>query len=150
MRLIKIFLIGLIVLTMTSCGLLEKKIAVTAVEQNKIVKEISARAGLPLTIKFMHSVQKTPVEEDLEFDGEGWIVHRTRYKSQGVGLPFLESDGKFRFEGDWFVMDGMERRIKNLSLRTGVGTQLTLVLDGDEIKLFEMFEPGTRIDLVVR
>ncbi|MBQ9479122.1 MAG: DUF1850 domain-containing protein [Selenomonadaceae bacterium] len=136
-------------LTMTSCGLLEKKIVVKAVEENKIVETIPARAGLSLTIKFMHSVQKTPVEEDLEFDGAVWIVHRTRYKSQGVGLPFMESDGDFRREGDWFVMDGMERRIDRLSLRTGLGTQLTLELDGKEIKLYEMFEPGTRIDLVV-
>ncbi len=134
---------------LTSCGLLEKKIAVTAVERNEVVAEVPARAGVKLTIKFIHSVQKTPVEEDLEFDGEGWIVHRTRYKSQGVGLPFMESDGEFRREGDWFVMDGMERRIALLSLRTGVGTQLTLDLDGAEIKLYEIFEPGTRVDLVV-
>ena len=60
-------------LTMTSCGLLEKKIVVKAVEENKIVETIPARAGLSLTIKFMHSVQKTPVEEDLEFDGAGWV-----------------------------------------------------------------------------
>ena len=149
MRAAKIILLLLIAITLSSCGLLEKKIAVTAVEQNKIVAEVPARAGVKLTIKFIHSVQKTPVEEELEFDGEGWIVHRTRYKSQGVGLPFMESDGEFRREGDWFVMDGMERRIALLSLRTGVGTQLTLELDGAEIKLYEIFEPGTRIDLVV-
>ena len=149
MRLIKIFLLLTLTVALGGCGLLEKKIAVTAVEQNKIVKEIPARAGLPLTIRFIHSVQKTPVEEDLEFDGAEWIVHRTRYKSQGVGLPFMESDGEFRREGDWFVMDGMERRIKNLSLRTGVGTQLTLELDGETIELYKIFEPGTRIDLVV-
>ena len=46
-------------------------------------------------------------------------------------------------------MDGMERRIDRLSLRTGLGTQLTLELDGREIKLYEMFKPGTRIDLLV-
>ena len=134
---------------LVGCGLLEKKLSVVAVEENKIVSTVPARAGMPLTIRFIHSVQKTPVEEDLEFDGEAWIVHRTRYKSQGVGLPFMESDGEFRREGDWFVMDGMARRIENLSLRTGVGTQLTLELDGNEIRLYEMFEPGTRVDLVV-
>lgn len=149
MRTLKIFLLITLAMLMASCGLLEKHLKVVAVEENKIVKSIPVRAGIPLTIKFIHSVQKTPVEEDLEFDGQAWIVHRTRYKSQGVGLPFMESDGDFRREGEWLVMDGMERRIENLSLRTGVGTQLTLMLDGDEIKLFEQFEPGTRIDLIV-
>ena len=136
-------------MVISGCGLFEKQLKVVAVEENKIVETVPARAGMPLTIKFIHSVQKTPVEEDLEFDGEGWVVHRTRYKSQGVGLPFMESDGEFRREGEWFVMDGMDRRIDRLSLRTGVGTQLTLMLDGNELKLYEMFEPGTRIDLLV-
>ena len=149
MRALKIILMLAVSMMLVGCGLLEKKLSVVAVEENKIVSTVPARAGMPLTIRFIHSVQKTPVEEDLEFDGEAWIVHRTRYKSQGVGLPFMESDGEFRREGDWFVMDGMARRIENLSLRTGVGTQLTLELDGNEIRLYEMFEPGTRVDLVV-
>ena len=149
MRALKIILMLAVSMMLVGCGLLEKKLSVVAVEENKIVSTVPARAGMPLTIRFIHSVQKTPVEEDLEFDGEAWIVHRTRYKSQGVGLPFMESDGEFRREGDWFVMDGMARRIENLSLRTGVGTQLTLELDGNEIRLYEMFEPGTRVDLVI-
>ena len=149
MRSLKLFLLMALALATVACGLTEKQLKVVAVEQNKVIKSIAVRAGIPLTIRFIHSVQKTPVEEDLEFDGQAWIVHRTRYKSQGVGLPFMESDGDFHREGDWFVMDGMERRIEHLSLRTGVGTQLTLTLDGEEIKLFEQFEPGTRIDLIV-
>ncbi|MBR1580227.1 MAG: DUF1850 domain-containing protein [Selenomonadaceae bacterium] len=133
------------------CNVFGKTLIVKAIvdEREEMIEEMPAKAGISLKIKFIHSVQKTPVEEDLEFDGAVWIVHRTRYKSQGVGLPFMESDGDFRREGDWFVMDGMERRIERLSLRTGLGTQLTLELDGKEIKLYEMFEPGTRIDLVV-
>lgn len=144
----KIFLLGLIVLTVGGCGLLEKEMVVRA-EDGTVIKELAARPGLELTIKFMHSVQKTPVEENLEFDGEGWIVRRTRYQSQGVGLPFMESDGEFRREGDWFVMDGMDRRIDRLSIRTGVGTRHSIVIDGEEIELYDRFEPGTRIDFIV-
>lgn len=144
----KIFLLGLIVLTVGGCGLLEKEMVVRA-EDGTVIKELAARPGIELTIKFMHSVQKTPVEENLEFDGEGWIVRRTRYQSQGVGLPFMESDGEFRREGDWFVMDGMDRRIDRLSIRTGVGTRHSIVIDGEEIELYDRFEPGTRIDFIV-
>ena len=140
-------LLGILILT-SACGLLEKQLTVKA-EDGTIIKAIPAKAGVGLTIKFIHSVQKTPVEEDLEFDGESWLVRRTRYKSQGVGLPFMEEDGIFHREGEWFVMDEMDRRIERLSLRTGVGTRFTIVLDGEEIKLFEQFEPGTRIDFVV-
>ena len=115
------------------------------------VLKAQLREAEPLTIRFIHSVQKTPVEENLHVDDElaGFVLDSTRYQSFGVGLPFLASEGQFRAEGDHFVMDGMERRFPRLSLRTGVGTELTLVLDGTEERLFEKLEPGSRIDLAV-
>lgn len=111
----------------------------------EILALVDAETGTPLVISFMHSVQKTPVIEELEFDGEEFILRRTRYKSQGVGLPFLESDGVFREEGDWFVMDEMNRRVKNLSLRTGVGTELTVELGGEKFELYKKYPAGTKI-----
>ena len=111
----------------------------------KIITSVEAKKNLPLTINFIHSVQKTPVIEELEFDGENFVLLRTKYKSHGVGLPFMESDGDFREENGIFIMDNMNRQIKNLELRTGVGTQLTINFNGQEIKLYEKFSPGTKI-----
>ena len=116
----------------------------------KIITSVPVKKNLPLEINFIHSVQKTPVIEELEFDGENFILLRTKYKSHGVGLPFLESDGNFREENGIFIMDNMNRAIKNLELRTGVGTQLTIFLDGKEFKLHENFPSGTKIKFEVR
>ena len=113
--------------------------------ENKAVAVVNAEENMPLTINFTHSVQKTPVIEELEFDGENFILLRTKYKSHGVGLPFMESDGDFREENGIFIMDNMNRPIKNLELRTGVGTELTITLDGQEFKLYEKFPAGTLI-----
>ena len=113
--------------------------------ENETVAVVDARENLPLTINFIHSVQKTPVIEELEFRGGEFILLRTRYKSQGVGLPFDAADGKFHREGEWFVVDEMNRRFKNLELRTGKGTQLKIFLDGREYKLYEKFTRGTKI-----
>ncbi len=117
---------------------------------SEIVATVAAEKNTALVISFIHSVQKTPVIEELEFDGEDFILLRTRYKSQGVGLPFMESDGVFREEGDWFVMDNMNRRIKNLSLRTGVGTELTLEIGGEKIELYKKYPPGTKINFEIK
>lgn len=111
----------------------------------EIITRVKAKENLSLVISFIHSVQKTPVIEELEFDGEDFVLLRTKYKSHGVGLPFMESDGDFREENGIFIMDNMNRKIKNLELRTGVGTQLTIILDGKEFKLYEKFPPGTKI-----
>ncbi len=125
-------------------------IAVETGNSTEIITSVAAVKGTPLVINFIHSVQKTPVIEELEFDGENFILLRTKYKSQGVGLPFMESDGKFYRDGDWFIMDDMNRRFKNLQLRTGVGTNLTVTLNGQEFKLYEKFPAGTKILIDVK
>ena len=126
-----------------------EKIFVTAEVngESQIIKTLEERRGLQLEINFIHSVQKTQVIEELEFDGDDFVLRRTKYKSQGVGLPFLESDGNFREEGGYFVMDDMNRPVRNLALRTGVGTNMTIKIDGEEIKLYEIFPVGTKIEI---
>ena len=115
------------------------------------VAMVEAREGLPFSIHFIHSVQKTPVLENLEVNDErdGFTLVSTKYKSFGVGLPFLAEEGDFREEGDYYVFDHMDRHFRTLALRTGVGTQLTLTVAGREYRLYERYAPGTRIDLSI-
>lgn len=107
------------------------------------------RDEVPLTVRFIHSVQKTPVEEFLTVRADGHFhLAGTRYQSHGVGLPFLAEEGAFRREGDYFILD-MERDYPALSLRTGAGTELRIEAAGREIPLYERYPAGTRIDLRV-
>ena len=113
--------------------------------ENQTVAVVDAKENLPLTINFIHSVQKTPVIEELEFRGGEFILLRTKYKSQGVGLPFDINDGKFYRDGEWFIVDEMNRRFKNLELRTGKGTQLKISIGGKNFELYKKFPPGIKI-----
>lgn len=113
--------------------------------ENRTVAVVDAKENFPLTINFIHSVQKTPVIEELEFKNGEFILLRTKYKSQGVGLPFDAADGKFFRDGEFFVVDEMNRRFEKLELRTGKGTQLKIFLNGREFKLYEKFPLGTKI-----
>ena len=113
--------------------------------EHQAISVVDAKENLPLTIEFTHSVQKTPVIEELAFDAGEFVLLRTRYKSLGVGLPFDAGDGNFRREGDWFIMDDMNRRFKNLELRTGKGTHLKITVDGREYELYKKFPLGTKI-----
>lgn len=113
--------------------------------EHETVAVVNAREGLPLTIEFVHSVQRTPVIEELDFHAGEFVLRRTIYQSQGVGLPFDATDGNFRREGDKFIMDDMNRPLKNLELRTGKGTRLTVTVDGKTFALYEKFPVGTKI-----
>lgn len=107
-------------------------------------------SGEPISIHFIHSVQKTPVLENLAVENEELVLHSTVYQSFGVGLPFLASEGNFHKEGSYYVLDNMERRFKNLTLRVGVGTKLTLFLGGRSYPLYASYPAGTPIDIYVK
>ncbi|MBE8955531.1 MAG: DUF1850 domain-containing protein [Quinella sp. 2Q5] len=113
--------------------------------ERETVAVVDAREGLPLSVEFVHSVQRTPVIEELEFHAGRFILRRTIYQSQGVGLPFDAGDGNFRREGEHFIMDDMNRPVENLELRTGKGTRLTITLDGRKHELWRIFPVGTKI-----
>lgn len=131
---------ALIFLTMTTH---QPKIFIGS--DSKTVFVADYQENLPVTINFMHSVQKTPVIEELELRNGEFILLRTKYKSQGVGLPFDASDGNFYRDGEWFIMDDMNRHFKNLELRTGKGTQLKITVNGREFELYKKFPPGTKM-----
>lgn len=106
-----------------------------------------AAAGFPLSMRFIHSVQKTPVEEYLAVDDarQGFWLTATKYQSFGVGLPFAAAEGEFHQEGDYFWLRGQNRRFSHLALRVGVGTKLTLSLAGRAFPLYEQYQPGTLV-----
>ena len=108
------------------------------------VSVINYQENLPVTIKFVHSVQKTPVIEELELKNGEFLLRRTKYQSQGVGLPFDNHDGTFYRDKDWFIFD-MNRKFPFLELRTGKGTQLTLSIGNNTYELYKIFPVGTKI-----
>ena len=111
---------------------------------SKTVFIADCQENLPITIKFTHSVQKTPVIEELQLKNGEFVLVRTKYKSQGVGLPFDAADGTFHRDGDWFIFD-MNRHFKILELRTGKNTNLTVTVADKTFELYKMFPLGTKI-----
>lgn len=112
---------------------------------------IAIKAGSELSVHFVHSVQKTPIDEYLTVDDEcrGFVLNSTRYQSFGVGLPFAEAQGTFRQENGYFIYENLNRKLPSLSLRTGLGTKLTVRAGGKEYRLFELLPVGKRVDIYI-
>lgn len=141
--------IVLLFLVLAGMGWYASRPCLVIYTQEKIFESIELEKGMAVSTRFIHSVQKTPVEEYFTVSdaGDCFVLHSTKYQSFGVGLPFMASDGKFRREGDWFVMDEMERNIPVLTLRPGVGTELTLTIKNMVFPLYEMVPLGTSVTL---
>ena len=112
-----------------------------------ILFSMRAESGIKFSTRFIHSVQKTPVKEyfTVNEDCSGFILESTRYRSFGVGLPFLESDGTFHREGDDFIMDNLNRQINTLDLRTSVGTELSITINDQTLPLYDMMPAGSLV-----
>ena len=80
---------------------------------------------------------------------DGLILKKTRYRSFGVGLPFLESDGSFHHEDDAFVMDDMNRTMREIALRPGVSTELTLFLPNETVPLYDRVPLGSLVRVTI-
>ncbi len=124
---------------------------IAVIGEDELLASCPADAGMEFSTRFIHSVQKTPVEEFfvVNEDRDGFLLLRTRYYSFGVGLPFLPTDGSFYREGDSFVMDEMNRPLPEIQFRPGLATELTILLPGQELTLTDRVPTGSLVRVAV-
>lgn len=110
-----------------------------------------AKPGRAITLHYRHSVQQTHVREYLVINDttDGFVLTGTKYRSYGVGLPFLQQEGTFRTDGKDFYLEHMHRAYPSLSLRVGVGTELSIQVDDQSFPIYQKHPPGTLVTLVV-
>lgn len=73
-----------------------------------------------LTIRYVHSIDGLPIEEDLRVSEDEFIVERTRLRQFGAGMGHIQGEGQGHREGKWWVIDNMERHIgSEMHLRVG-------------------------------
>ena len=108
-------------------------------------------SGTPVTLTYHHSVQKTMIYEYLEVNKitDGFVLKSTRYQSMGVGLPFSADEGKFREENGWFILEDINRRYPELSIRNGVTNHGVLTVGDTDYNLDELVPLGKELKLYV-
>ena len=101
-------------------------------------------------IEFMHSVQKTPVQEYFIVRGKNdLLLEKTIYQSMGVGLPFMASEGKLKTTGDGHFVLEMHREYQTLKLRTGLEACPKIYFGGNVLPIYNLYEPGTLVEIKV-
>ncbi|SHH04999.1 hypothetical protein SAMN02745221_01560 [Thermosyntropha lipolytica DSM 11003] len=68
------------------------------------------------TYEYLHSVQKTPVQEHfVPAPGNVILLTSTTYQSLGVGLPFMEEEGEFIEENGVFRIENLNRKYEKIT-----------------------------------
>lgn len=72
------------------------------------------------SIRFVHSIDGLPIIESYRLDGLDLVQMETRLLSFGVGTGYIDGEGTLTEDGDWVVIENMERPIGRLRQRVGV------------------------------
>ena len=114
------------------------------------VWRIPVPLGQTVTTRYIHSVERTPVEDS--YYPMGGMLHqwRTRSRSHNAGLPWKAPErGRFLREEGWLVLEGGLPALESIRLRVGnetFGHNELRVGSGSWEDLYRQF-PGERLCL---
>ncbi len=98
----------------------------------KPLAQVEAPGASPsFTIRYVHSVTRTPVVERYRVDAASIEQSEIRFSRHGPGLPTeADADGAWRREGDAFVVT-MHRHFDSIAMRVHADQSPRLSVDGD-------------------
>ena len=121
-------------------------LAIMVKTESGIFLTLPVKPGETLSLRFIHSVHKTPVWENFLITGaDGLTLTSTEYRSYGVGMPSLPSEGVFTQLDDRFILTNLNRFFSRIPVRVGPEAQLTLVHQGREYPFYQWLEPGSLV-----
>ena len=98
------------------------------------------------SLRYTHSVEKTPVVETFRVREDGiLLLVSTAYKSYGVGLPSLPSEGKLTIRDGWFVLENLQREYRDIRLRVGPEAAVLLEQEQQSYPLHEWYPAGSLV-----
>lgn len=103
--------------------------------------------GDEFTVRFIHSVNKTPVDEIYRIGDSGLELQETLFEDFNAGLQSYEEPGqKMELVGNKIRISGMRRAVPNLVYRVGqIVANHTLIFNGEQIPLSKFVKPGSAI-----
>jgi hypothetical protein len=106
--------------------------------------------GWAFTSRIVHSLERTPVEDEYRLVGGRIWQWQERFRSNNAGLPtVVPSNGRFLSSSEWFILRGGRNRWQCLDYRVGTSSlgRNVLTLEGyGAVALFERLE-GERIQI---
>lgn len=120
-------------------------------QQGQSVLAIPMLFDKNLTYEYLHSVLRTPVQENFTLaPGNDFLLTSTTFKSLGVGTPFLEGEGKLENRNGLFVLKGQDRHFKQLNFGMIPFTYQAILCQGKRYYFKDYFKAGSLIKLEVK
>ncbi len=120
-------------------------------KSGRVLYSADIKAGDKFSIIYIHSVNKSPIEDQFIIDSNYNIVlQKSIFKSFGAGVPSNPADGgRFEFFKDRIEVADINRKIGNLLLYVGVIADHHFLIDGKDIKLNELSSPQRSVQFLI-
>lgn len=127
-----------------------KGVTITDYKAGRILYFHAAAAGDIFSVHYIHSVNKSPVEDFFVIGNNNeLILEKTVFKSFGAGVPASSEDGgELKVYNDRLEVTGINRRIDNFLLFVGVTAEHRFKIAEDEFPLRSISRPQR--NLVIR
>ncbi len=109
----------------------------------KIVYMDSIGNARAFDVSFRHSVNRTPVNEYIRIQGNGFVVYKTTFYSYGAGMPEYDpASSQILTITDGLVqIDNLDRELKDFTYRVGTYADHELSYGDIRIKLSSILKP---------
>ena len=110
------------------------------------IASLKVQTGDHFTIRYIHSVDKTPVFEEFRLDQKkGLVLEKTWFKMFGAGLGHWPGHGNLTQDSQWIKIDNIEQPLNSFILRIGsLSVGHTIIYHEQEINLSRL-APGARV-----
>jgi hypothetical protein len=107
--------------------------------------------GQEFVLSFVHSVNRRPVYDTLRVERDHLVILRSRFDSFGAGMPTESTaDGTLAIAKDGWLEWTVNRPVPDITVRVGWVAGHTLTIEGREIRLADLAEPGSPLTIRVR
>lgn len=145
----ELFYLTLVIVTVLLLVPISRQLIVTDDQTGEVLYSTSIEPGQTFSIKYIHSVNKSPVEDIFDISHSNRIVlKKTIFRSFGAGIPYELEDGQsLDVMGDRIEISNINKRIDRFLLKIGTVAEHTLCIKGREIRMDSLAGPMRTVRL---
>jgi hypothetical protein len=114
---------------------------------DEIIWEEKINAGDSFSIRYQHSVARTPVIEFFEIKDGKILLTGTEYQSYGAGLPTSAEQGDYIVADDKFIIKNIDQKLPEIMLRVSDYAQHEFIYNEKNYKLYENVKTETLLQI---
>ncbi len=129
-----------------------RQFVVTDDRTGEILFSTAVEPGDVFGMKYIHSVNKSPIEDVFEIlDDNSIMLKKTIFRSFGAGVPYeLEEGQLLDVRDDRIEISNINRQIDSYLLKVGTIAEHTLCINDLEIRMDSLTRPKRTVRLEVR